>query len=149
MKFIFRKAVLKDKYCIEKLYIEMLQTIYQKKDVTGYENDYLNKFFNNSKNRIYVVETNGKVIAFISIEEYNEHLSYLYIDDFSVSKNYRGLGIGTELIKIIERYAKNNNISEIRLHVEKSNIRAYKLYLRMKFKSDKLEESRIRMKNEL
>lgn len=37
MKWMLRKAAIKDKSWIDKLFIEMFHTIYHKEDVDGYE----------------------------------------------------------------------------------------------------------------
>ncbi|MBQ7980246.1 MAG: hypothetical protein IJ305_01415 [Oscillospiraceae bacterium] len=56
MEYKFRKAVPEDKNSIEKLFIEMLKSIYHTESVAGYDERYLNKFFGNSDNLIYVAE---------------------------------------------------------------------------------------------
>lgn len=53
------------------------------------------------------------------------------MDDLSVTKQYRNSGIGTELIRKAEGYAKEINIPTICFHVEKSNTAAFRLYERL------------------
>ncbi|MBD5151774.1 MAG: GNAT family N-acetyltransferase [Oscillibacter sp.] len=149
MEWILRKAVPADQPQIEALFIEMLQTIYQKADVEGYESGYLDKFFCNQGDWVCVAEADGKVIAFLSIEEHHKPEKFLYLDDCSVSRDYRNRGVGTELLKAAERYAKDRDISKLVLHVEKSNIHACALYKRIGFEIADEEENRFRMVKKL
>lgn len=149
MHFILRKAVPSDRARIEELFIEMLQTIYQKADVSGYEAGYLDKFFAGGGDWICVAESEGQTIAFLSIEEYHEPADYIYLDDLSVGRDHRGRGIGTALIETAEQYARNRGIPQIIFHVEKSNTRAHKLYRRLGFVDENDEGTRIRMRKAL
>ena len=97
MKFEYRKAELSDSKRIAELFIEMLRTIYNTNDVDGYENGYLDKFFSESEDLIYVAELDKEVVAFLSIEVYKDD-GYVYLDDLSVTEKYRDKGIGTKLI---------------------------------------------------
>ena len=108
----------------------MLQTIYHTDDVKGYEDGYLESFWNGGENRIYVAE-DEKVRGFLSIEVYREPQAYLYLDDFSVTAAYRGSGIGTELMRAAETYAREIGIPAVVLHVEKTNESAFRFYERL------------------
>lgn len=66
----------------------------------------------------------GEIIAFLSIDVHHETEEYIYLDDFSVAKQYRGMGIGRSMIRNAESYAKQIHIPAICFHVEKSNIAA-------------------------
>ena len=125
-----RTAVPEDADKIDALFREMLQTIYHTDDVKGYETGYLDSFWNGSENRIYVAE-DEEVRAFLSIEAYREPQAYLYLDDFSVTAAYRGSGIGTELMRAAEAYAREIGIPAIVLHVEKTNESAFRFYERL------------------
>ena len=149
MEFALRKAVPSDRAKIEELFIEMLRTIYQKTDVSGYEAGYLDKFFIGAGDWICVAEADGQTIAFLSIEEHHEPSDYIYLDDLSVGGDYRGHGIGTALIETAEQYARDRGMPQIIFHVEKSNTGAYKLYRRLGFADGKDEGTRIRMQKAL
>ena len=62
---------------------------------------------------------------------HHEDEEYVYLDDLSVTKQYRNIGIGTKLIQNAEAYAKDIDIHEICFHVEKSNTEAFRLYRRL------------------
>ena len=131
MAYAIRKAVPEDEHRIRALFVEMLQTIYHTADVMGYEEGYLDKYWNNREDRIYVAEENDTVIAFLSVEVYREPKEYIYLDDLSVTEPCRDKGIGTELIRTAESYAEAIGIPVIIFHVEKSNNSAFRLYKRL------------------
>lgn len=145
MEWVIRKAVKEDEAKIRELFIEMLQTIFSSENVEGYEDGYLDKFFDNQEDWICVAEVNGSVAAYLSIEVYREQGNYIYLDDLSVSKKYRSNGIGTKLIKTAERFAEETDISTIVFHVEKSNRSAFKLYERLGYSIMNEEGTRLRM----
>lgn len=145
MEWRIRKAVKTDESKIKKLFIEMLQTIYSKNTVDGYEEGYLDKFFDGHEDWICVAEVNDSIAAYLSIEVHHEQEYYIYLDDLSVSKTYRNYGIGTELIKTAENFAKEMDISTIVFHVEKSNKSAFRLYERLGYSIMSDEGTRFRM----
>lgn len=145
MEWRIRKAVKTDESKIKELFIEMLQTIYSKNTVDGYEEGYLDKFFNGHEDWICVAEVNDSIAAYLSIEVHHEQEHYIYLDDLSVSKTYRNYGIGTELIKTAENFAKEMDISTIVFHVEKSNKSAFRLYERLGYSIMSDEGTRFRM----
>lgn len=145
MEWTIRRAVKNDKAQINALFIEMLQTIYNEKTVDGYEEGYLDKFFENHEDWICVAEVNRSIAAYLSIEVHREEENYIYLDDLSVAKSYRGNGIGTELIKTAESFAGKKGVSSIMLHVEKSNESAFRLYKRLGYSVMRDEGTRLRM----
>ena len=130
MKYTIRKAEKSDEKRICDLFIEMLKTIYNTEDVKGYEDGDLNHYFEENENVIFVAESENAVIGFLSVEVHRDEHEYIYLDDFSVSKNYRGNGIGNSLLKEAEEYGKSVKVSASLLHVEKTNERAFNFYKR-------------------
>lgn len=145
MEWKTRKAIKEDEDRIKELFIEMLQTIYSSQNVNGYEDGYLDKFFADRDDWICVAEVNGSVAAYLSIEVHHEQEEYIYLDDLSVSEECRNNGIGTKLIKTAEKFAEEKNIPTILLHVEKSNISAFKLYERLGYSIMNDEGTRFKM----
>ena len=130
MEYTIRKANKNDINRICELFIEMLKTIYNTDDVKGYEDGDLDHYFEENENVIFLAESKDEVIGFLSVEVHREDRDYLYLDDFSVSTNCRGNGIGNALLKEAEKYGKSLSIPACLLHVEKSNERAFKFYER-------------------
>ena len=144
MDYVLRKAKSADTIKIEELFVEMLKAIYHTDDVEGYETGYLDKFFLDNEDWICVAEYENDVVAFLSMEVHRDE-DYIYLDDLSVAEGYRNKGIGTKLIHVAEKYAKEIGITEIVFHVEKANENAYRLYLRLGYSEDANEGSRICM----
>ena len=87
------------------------------------------EFFNNSLNKSYVLESNGKIVgyAFITIIKFEIHLNRIAIDP-----NYQQKGFGLQLLnKILEQNSKNKSVF---LELKYSNISALKLYRKVGFK---------------
>ncbi len=93
----------------------------------------MDRFFDGRDEWISVAIDENNIIAFLSIEVHHEDKEYIYLDDLSVTKQYRNKGIGTKLLCNAEEYAKEINIPTICLHVEKSNTAAFKLYQRLRY----------------
>ncbi len=146
--FIIRRASRSDEYCIRKLFLEMMRTIYETDDVKGYGDGYLDRYWSGGDDSIFVAD-NGKVIAFLSAEVHKDPVYYLYIDDFSVRREYRRRGIGTELMKAAESHARDLGIPAILLHVEKKNEKALALYERLGYSGFRDDGNRILMKKDL
>lgn len=58
-----------------------------------------------------------------------------YLDSISVNENYRGQGIGTELLEALPLLAERENKNIIGLNVDKTNPKAKKLYAREGFEA--------------
>ena len=148
MEIVYRKAESSDSPRIAELFEEMLRTIYHTNDVKGYEDGYLDRFFSEGSDLIYVAERGKVVVAFLSVEVYSED-GYIYLDDFSVTAECRNKGIGTKLISLAEAYSESIGISAIVLHVEKTNEKAYQLYKKLGYRDHEDQGKRILMVKEL
>ena len=145
MNYSTRIAVPEDERKIRELFIEMLQTIYHTEDVQGYEPGCLDRYWVSGEERIFVAEDEN-VVAYISVEVHHEpDMDYIYLDDLSVTKAYRNLGIGSALIREAEIYARKIGIRDIVFHVEKSNTSAFRLYERLGYKVFRDDDSRYLM----
>ena len=130
-----RRAEKSDTAAINALFAEMLRTIHGTSEEAGYEDGYLDRYFDGSGDVIFVAEDEGRVTAFISLQIHSDPFEYVYIDDFSVTEDHRCRGIGTTLLAEAEEYARNMGVTGIALHVEKSNLRAAGLYTRNGYRS--------------
>ena len=145
MDYAIRTAVPEDEQKIRELYIEMLQTIYHTEDVQGYEPGCLDRYWVSGEERIFVAEDED-VVAYLSVEVHHEpNMDYIYLDDLSVTKAYRNLGIGSALIREAEIYARKIGIRDIVFHVEKTNTLAFRLYERLGYKVFRDDDSRYLM----
>lgn len=148
----YRKSIKKDISEINNLFIELVNTVNERmirngiKPYTGmengFENGYLNNFYINDSKVIYVATDDEKVVGFISIINY-ENDGYIYIDDYCVNDNYRGLGIGTKLMDLAFQYARSKKIDEVRTHVVTTNYESIQFYKNYGF--NRVEEDGIRL----
>lgn len=149
MSWTLRKAEKKDSDRINELFVEMLQTIYNTDQVNGYSEGDLDRFFDGRDEWVCIAVDEEKIIAFLSIEVHHEDEEYIYLDDLSVTKQYRNKGIGTELIRKAEGHAKEISIPAVCLHVEKSNTAAFRLYERLGYGMYEDQGSRYLMLKEI
>ena len=140
MNITYRRAVPADIPAIERLFAEMLASVGDD-ETEGYESGYLDKFFGGG-DVIYVAVSDGEVVGYISVEVYPD---FVYLDDLSVTEAFRGMGIGTKLIKFAERYAADSSVSSAALHVERTNTAARYLYQRLGYAVTDEDESRLKM----
>lgn len=146
MCWVLGKAEKKDSARINELFIEMLHSIYNTNQINGYPDGYLDKFFDGRDEWISIARDDfNNIIAFLSIEVHHVENAYIYLDDLSVTTQYRNKGIGTKLIRNAEAYAKEIDIHTICLHVEKSNTAAFRLYERLGYKIYKDQGNRYLM----
>lgn len=148
MGYRSRKAISDDEQRIRELFIEMLKTIYHKEEVEGYESGYLDRYWTNGEDVLFVAEDN-EVVAYLAVEVHREdEMDYVYLDDLSVTEKYRSQGIGSALIHEAEAYAQEIGIQHILFHVEKSNTDAFRLYERLGYKIFRDDGNRYLMKKD-
>lgn len=145
MSLRYGKAQRSDSERLNELFVEMLKAIYHTGQADGYPEGYLDRFFAGTDEWICTAIENDTVVAFLSIEVHHERGEYIYLDDLSVTSAYRNQGIGTSLIGRAEDYAKEIGMTAVYLHVEKTNIRAYRLYRRLGYTIHEEQENRYLM----
>lgn len=145
MSLIYCKAQSGDFERLNELFMEMLKTIYDTEQVDGYSEGDMDRFFDGRDEWVCKVMDHGTIVAFLSIEVHHEEEEYIYLDDLSVTREYRNKGIGTSLIKRAEEYAKEIGIHSVYLHVETANISAFRLYKRLGYTIDEERGSRYLM----
>ena len=97
--------------------------------------EYIFEFGKRKHDKALVAETQGKIVGAIWVRIMND---YGHIDNdtpslaMSVSKEYRGLGIGSSLLKQLLSALKSAGYSKISLSVQKNNY-AVKMYKQLGF----------------
>ena len=148
MEYKVRTAVPADEGKIRELFLEMLRTIYHTDDVQGYGDGDLDRFWSESRDRIYVAE-DSEVVAFLSVEVHHDPVDHIYLDDFSVMAAYRNKGIGSALIRAAEEYAEQTGSRAVILHVEKTNASAIRFYERMGYSIFRDDGNRFLLKKDI
>lgn len=144
---IIRFAVEKDLDSIAKLYVHNHKTTYR--DLLSEE--YLNsltvdgaksrwKKYLEDNNKIWVAYESDIFLGFTAGKEDEEIENTWYLDSLHVSENARGRGIGTELIRTMGRYARENGYKSMSICVVKGNEIAKSLYIRLGAKPFKIFE---------
>lgn len=81
---------------------------------------------------LYAARTSAEIIALVGIRILNDPFDtkpYAIINNLVVEEDYRGMGIGTDVLEQAEKIAKKNKASSVIVNVLKSNKKAKKLYL--------------------
>lgn len=89
---------------------------------------------------IFVARVEDEIVGYITInikEKNNHSMRYrkqLQIEAICVDEKSRGKGIGTELLKYVRKFGKENNCTDLYLTVNKENKNALKVYEEFGFK---------------
>ncbi|KAB2358540.1 streptothricin N-acetyltransferase SatA [Bacillus toyonensis] len=108
---------------------------YTIEDVPSYEKSYLqndneelayNEYINKPNQVIYIALLHNQIIGFIVLKKNWNH--YAYIEDITVDKKYRTLGVGKRLVDQAKQWAKESNMPGIMLETQNNNVTACKFY---------------------
>ncbi len=112
---------------------------------------YVERFGESKDDRGLVAEIDGKIVGAVWVRIMND---YGHIDDetpslaISLYKEYRGLGIGTDMMKEILALLKSHDYRQVSLSVQKANY-ATKSYLKVGFEIVRKNEEEYIMVNYL
>ncbi len=122
------------------LYEEMaaLQPKYIKK---AKQNKYiLEDIIKSDASDILTATHGGKIIGFALVGEQKtppcahvKFYNFAYLSDIVIHPEYRGRGVGTELINSVKQWARDRNLSYVELSVIHENTGAIELYRRQGF----------------
>jgi ribosomal protein S18 acetylase RimI-like enzyme len=134
MSITLHKALPADRERVDELFREMLRSIFPDRESRGYEEGYLDKFFGPSEDWICLARDGEKTVAYLSVEVYRAPEAYIYLDDLSVTAEYRNRGVGTALLREAEACSRRIGVPRIIFHVEKTNRGARRLYERLGYR---------------
>lgn len=99
------------------------------------QRDWIQTLLENERETIIVAEINGEVIGWIVFQSENrKRMSHKGSFGMMIRKNYRGKGMGKELLKALLEWAEANPfIEKVSLGVFSTNQRAISLYKKMGF----------------
>ena len=86
-------------------------------------------FIESENHKIFVAKINNIVVGFILLEITDE----INIYTVAVDKNYRNIGLATQLVERAKEFAKEVGIDKLSLEVSDNNLRAYLLYEKLGF----------------
>lgn len=100
------------------------------------------RFSSNENDQIYIAEENKQVVGWmhISLVEPLESVQFVEVRGIVVDKNYRGQGIGSQLIKFAEKWANEKQCNKVRIRTNIMRIETRDYYSKLGFKSMKTQE---------
>jgi ribosomal protein S18 acetylase RimI-like enzyme len=106
----------------------------------------LPKLIQSPKAELLVAEVNNKIIAsgyarIDKSEEYLAHTHHVYFGFMYVLPEYRGKGVNKKIMDELKKWAKEQNVTELRLEVYIENESAIRAYEKLGF-----EQHMVRMK---
>lgn len=93
--------------------------------------------------KFFIIKDKNNPIGYIALQEGKRKKEITYIE---IKKKYQNKGIGSKLIKYIERYAKNKRYKEIGLEVWNKNFNALRFYNYHKFYTVKTYKGKNKLK---
>jgi streptothricin acetyltransferase len=108
------------------------QLTYTIKEIQGYEKSYseeitdYHEYIDNPHKIIYLAHINEHIIGQIVLKKNWNGLAY--IEDITVDKKWRKLGVGKKLLSQAKRWAQENEMAEIMLETQNNNVAACKFY---------------------
>lgn len=136
-----RNCTLRDEQTWLKLNKEFIEFEYQEENVwenpldKGDMSEVFRQILNNhnSANRLFMIEEAGRIIGFMNTAWFLSiwaHGKVLFLDDFFITKEFRGQGYGKKAIKELEVLIKSEGYVRLQLLAENTNPGAVRFYER-------------------
>ena len=126
-KFFSRKSMVNSRL---KLAIENENLTYTISPVEPYERDYAAEDtdygFDNASTTVFFAEVDGQLAGRIKMMKWWNQFGY--VEDLVVNPEYRGMGIGRQLLEHGIKWARENNFPGIMLETQDNNVPACTLY---------------------
>lgn len=92
-----------------------------------------------NRERVFVADVDGKAVGYVHAEKYNTLYfeSIVNIQGLAVAKGYRKNGYGKALMETVESWARDNNISLVRLNSGKTRTGAHEFYRKLGYDNEK------------
>lgn len=128
--------------------VDTTQTIHYDDRSTRYSIDRMIKDAQTHDGIVLIAELNGHVIGFLEAHEYiqeeEEALEQgrhkqIELEELFVSSDFRGKGVGHELMGALYTFAKEKGHQRMRLKVHAGNTSAHSTYLKQGFKDFRIE----------
>lgn len=121
---------------VQRLHVDWRPDIYKETD-TVYPRDYFEQLV--SAKRILVAEQEDAVVGLLSFlyrhVESDKQVTrdVIFVDDLAVKEEYRGQGIGTQLLNLMKEKVQAEHLDGLELQVNARNTAARKLYEQLGF----------------
>ena len=127
------EAIMKE---VQQLHVDWRPDIY-KPAGTGYSRDYFERLV--AEKRLMIAESDGAVAGLLSFMyrhiESDKQVTrdVIFVDDLAVKEEYRGRGIGTQLLNQMRGKVTVEHLDGLELQVNARNIAARKMYEKFGF----------------
>ena len=115
-KFFLRKANKEDSELILKMIYEMAEYEKLLDEVIATKESIEESIFENNRAEAFIAELDGKVAGYL-IYHYNYSTFVgregLYVEEIFIRNEYRGMGLGTEIFKVIAKIARENKCKRV------------------------------------
>ncbi|MFT3890083.1 MAG: GNAT family N-acetyltransferase [Anaerolineales bacterium] len=126
-KFFSRKSMVHSRL---KLGIEAEKLVYTIERVEPYERDYaaedVDYGFDNESTTVFFAEVDGNLAGRIKMMKWWNQFGY--VEDLVVNPEYRGMGIGHQLLERGIQWARDNGYPGVMLETQDNNVHACLLY---------------------
>ncbi|QAS51491.1 GNAT family N-acetyltransferase [Halobacillus litoralis] len=98
-----------------------------------FPDDHLNweEFLDNGDKTLFFAYMKGKCVGQIRMMKARNR--FCYIENIAVIKQARKQGVGTELLKVAEKWARERNLAGLSLETQNDNLGAIRFYIRHGF----------------
>ena len=92
-----------------------------------------------SREIVFVIDVDGKAVGYVHAEKYNTLYfeSIVNIQGLAVAKRYQKNGYGKALMEAVESWARDNNISLVRLNSGITRTGAHEFYRKLGYDNEK------------
>jgi L-amino acid N-acyltransferase YncA len=133
-----RVAIAKDIIDIQKIYNQGIEDRIATLESETKDFTYMKDWFDKHSGRfkVIVAEYKGQIVGWASLNQYNNRCAYDGVADLSVyiSRDFRGKGIGKQLLTELESHAKANGFHKMVLFTFPFNQSGQGLYKKMGFR---------------
>ncbi|SHE39764.1 phosphinothricin acetyltransferase [Caldanaerobius fijiensis DSM 17918] len=137
MDLVIRRAKIEDVPWIMEIYNEAILSSFATFDVEPKTLEDRKEWFlsHGDDYPIFVAELNGNIVGWASISRFRDRYAYRYTveDSIYIKKDYRGMGIGTELLKTLINAAKELGYHTIVGVISSQNVESINLHKKLGF----------------
>lgn len=131
-EFRTRTASIKDLESILNIYNQGIEDRIATLEEDQKDIGYMTEWFNNHQGRfeVIVIENGDEIVGWASLNPYSNRCAYAGVADLSIyiRRDYRGKGVGSILLKDVERIAFKNHFNKIVLFTLSFNDLGQRLY---------------------
>ena len=94
-----------------------------------YEQWVINSLNKKFADKVFYLKKNETICGFITLKKHDSQIASIGL--VAIAENMQGIGLGSTLLQIAENYCFNQNIKELRIPTQKTNLQACKFYSKM------------------